>query len=1212
MKNFINLKSLLFLLIVIPYISNSQDIQGIIDAQEIDTMLYSGPKDNRINWVIQNRGNSFENKEAFTAAYRDDLLRAFDNNGQLAQAPYAQYRNFFNLYSSWWPEALDDNSGWSWDILKQTRDAFFLPWANDRTGWITWFSSTAGGGGGGAGLDRDKRVGDGKMFGMGYETFLHEFGHTMPGLLDEYSSDASWSGGQCWETGNTSGQLIRDEIPWRKWIDKDTPIPTPYTAEYLDKYGAFEGAMTNYFNCHRPTARSCFMGAGGFGEDYGLELCSVCKQRVICFIYQYVDVIENAFPEVSEIDIEGEETITFSVDIVKPEPNTQSTAWILNGKRIAENTETITLSFESCESYELKYTVLDENPLVKYDPKFEDIYPRPYQEHVWLINNLESTGSQIISNETIASSDCTAEYTGSVLFDVTGGEAPYSFHMGGNILNNPISGLSPGIYNFDIVDANGCAISTTITINSEAFLDPKICSSLDADGWSLQVDNKNYDASALSYQWSEGSNTQTIGITQSGVYEVTVTNELGCSAIDVIEVFFDSEELQVSETIIPSGLDAATGRVYLDINGGRAPYKITWADKKSKELTDTNPDNIISSGTTWGHFPEFAFDNNIFEKWLHAVSENAYVGYVFDESTVVSRYKVTSADDVPERDPKDWEFQGSTDGLNWIVLDVQDDHIFEQRFQEKTFLVDSPAAYTQYRFFVKNNYGDIATQIGELEFVGVDIDGLFEDHDQEVGSLTRSSLEPGAYRYTVKDQNGTIVTKVINLGIVESFIYPNLNVITNETCDVIVENPSSAYNYYWFGDKGLSDLINVGDSFRPKYSGNYYIAAIDKIDNGLSDNIKGFAVNIAKTPEIDTIVNDGFAIVDPQSDMEYYWYEDESCGAPVHVGTTFFPSETGTYYTTGHNVNLSADPINPLTVDGMLIRMDASDINGDGKSDYGIPNGEGYDWLFTPDNGMTESGWFAYRSEYQNGLGVADFGTIWFQGIDSPIEGYQTIILAYEENPITFPERAPFESLSNDIPKHEDGSQIYSNNTPDRTLNGRTYVNGQEVDPLITPNEMEFMILATAMTEPAPNAVLFTDTHWEGKIGELLLYDRALTESEIQGISTYLSNKWISIGDLESERASFIYTETVSTQEIEEEVKPYLYPNPTDDYIYLSNVKLGSRVDLFTQDGRVIYSEIVTSASIKITVDNLLPGLYFVRIYDEESNRIYVEQIVRS
>ena len=255
------------------------------------------------------------------------------------QVPYAQYRNFFNLYTFWWPDAPDDNNGWTFGTIQALRDLVFLPWANNETGWATFFSSTKYGGGGGAGLDREARVGDGKMYGMGYETFLHEFGHTMPGLLDEYSASGSWSNSQCWETPNTTGQSLIDDIPWRKWIEPGTPIPTPYTEEYLDKFGAFEGAMTNYFGCHRPTARGCFMGAGGFGEDYGLTLCSPCKQRVICYLYKYVNVIENPIPVGDNLTVTGTETITFSADVIKPEPNTQQTKWILNGEVIATNVE---------------------------------------------------------------------------------------------------------------------------------------------------------------------------------------------------------------------------------------------------------------------------------------------------------------------------------------------------------------------------------------------------------------------------------------------------------------------------------------------------------------------------------------------------------------------------------------------------------------------------------------------------------------------------------------------------------------------------------------------------------------------------------------------------------------------------------------------------------------------------------------------------------
>ena len=38
---------------------------------------------------------------------------------------------------------------------------------------------------------------------------------------------------------------------------------------------------------------------------------------------------------------------------------------------------------------------------------------------------------------------------------------------------------------------------------------------------------------------------------------------------------------------------------------------------------------------------------------------------------VVTRYTVTSSNDLTPRDPKDWQFQGSNDGSTWNTLDTQ-------------------------------------------------------------------------------------------------------------------------------------------------------------------------------------------------------------------------------------------------------------------------------------------------------------------------------------------------------------------------------------------------------------------------------------------------------------------------------------------------------------------------------------------------------------
>ena len=198
-------------------------------------------------------------------------------------------------------------------------------------------------------------------------------------------------------------------FPGDIWIEDDTPLPTPYTEEYLDKFGAFEGAMTNYFGCHRPTARGCFMGAGGFGEGYGEELCAVCQQRVICYLYKYVNVIENPMPTQSSIDVTGNQMVNFSAEVLKPEPNTQKYEWFLNGKLIAEGVEEIELAFGSCDEYELVFAVTDTNSLVRYDPKFDNFYPKPYREVKWIINQTDVDDYNFESDLITQNPDCTGE-----------------------------------------------------------------------------------------------------------------------------------------------------------------------------------------------------------------------------------------------------------------------------------------------------------------------------------------------------------------------------------------------------------------------------------------------------------------------------------------------------------------------------------------------------------------------------------------------------------------------------------------------------------------------------------------------------------------------------------------------------------------------------------------------------------------------------------
>jgi hypothetical protein len=76
-----------------------------------------------------------------------------------------------------------------------------------------------------------------------------------------------------------------------------------------------------------------------------------------------------------------------------------------------------------------------------------------------------------------------------------------------------------------------------------------------------------------------------------------------------------------------------------------------------------------------------------------------------------------SANDVAERDPKDWTLQGSTDGKDWKTLDTRSGESFSERFQTKTY--DIPEAAAEYQRFrleiTKNNGAEGVLQLADVQ-----------------------------------------------------------------------------------------------------------------------------------------------------------------------------------------------------------------------------------------------------------------------------------------------------------------------------------------------------------------------------------------------------------------------------------------------------------------------------------------------------------------
>lgn len=106
-------------------------------------------------------------------------------------------------------------------------------------------------------------------------------------------------------------------------------------------------------------------------------------------------------------------------------------------------------------------------------------------------------------------------------------------------------------------------------------------------------------------------------------------------------------------------------------------------------------------------------DGNPETKFLVGGFTSTWLMFELNEPAVAGAYTLTSANDAETRDPVDWNLQGSLDGVNWVPLNTQTDHVFEERFQQKVFRFNNAVAYKFYRLNITRNNGSSGMQLAD-------------------------------------------------------------------------------------------------------------------------------------------------------------------------------------------------------------------------------------------------------------------------------------------------------------------------------------------------------------------------------------------------------------------------------------------------------------------------------------------------------------------
>ncbi|MGK3987427.1 fibronectin type III domain-containing protein [Sorangium sp. So ce136] len=146
-------------------------------------------------------------------------------------------------------------------------------------------------------------------------------------------------------------------------------------------------------------------------------------------------------------------------------------------------------------------------------------------------------------------------------------------------------------------------------------------------------------------------------------------------------------------------------------------------------------------------------DNNPFSKYYEPNSSTWI--RLETPSSVVTSYSLTSANDAPNRDPKDWTLEGSNDGTSWTPLDTRTNQSFTNRHSARAYSCNPERLeFSQYRLHIQANHGAGDTQLAEWRLFGASSASLAAP--AAPGSVSAQALSSNQIRVTWTDNAGQL------------------------------------------------------------------------------------------------------------------------------------------------------------------------------------------------------------------------------------------------------------------------------------------------------------------------------------------------------------------------------------------------------------------------------------------------------------------------
>ncbi len=157
----------------------------------------------------------------------------------------------------------------------------------------------------------------------------------------------------------------------------------------------------------------------------------------------------------------------------------------------------------------------------------------------------------------------------------------------------PVS--ASGIYSVTVTNSDGCTGSDAITVT--VVNNPVVNLGLDQTVCSVDLPvNLNAGPGYAVYDWNIDAydGQQTMPVTTTGVYSVTVSDAGGCSGTDQISITVDPAINLSLSSINPLCYNTATGSITANASGGTAPFTYLWSNAQSGPVISG-----LSAGVTY-------------------------------------------------------------------------------------------------------------------------------------------------------------------------------------------------------------------------------------------------------------------------------------------------------------------------------------------------------------------------------------------------------------------------------------------------------------------------------------------------------------------------------------------------------------------------------------------------------------------------------------